>query len=96
MTSAERAKLRGLAMKIQPTTHIGKNGLNDGLIEQINEQLEAHELIKITVLNNSDLSAKDIIEDLAKLCHADPVQAIGAKITLYRRSKRKDIVHVLN
>ena len=50
MTSAERAKLRSLAMTIEPTTHIGKNGVGDTLIKQIDEQLESRELIKISVL----------------------------------------------
>ena len=53
MTSAERAKLRSLAMTIEPTTHIGKNGVGDTLIKQIDEQLESRELIKISVLKNA-------------------------------------------
>ena len=65
MTSAERAKLRSLAMTIEPTTHIGKNGVGDTLIKQIDEQLESRELIKISVLKNADLSAKEIAEELA-------------------------------
>ncbi len=95
MTSSERAKLRGIAMNLQPSTHIGKNGLNETLIAQIEEQLEAHELIKIAVLNNAEFSAKDVIEELSSLCKAEPVQAMGSKITLYRRSSKKDIKHLL-
>lgn len=95
MTSAERAILRGLAMKLQPTTQIGKNGINDNLLKQIDEQLEAHELIKIAVLQNADFTAKSIIGQIADMCKAQPVQAIGGKITLYRKSKRQDIDHIL-
>ncbi|MEG1608815.1 MAG: ribosome assembly RNA-binding protein YhbY [Clostridia bacterium] len=95
MTSQERAVLRGLAMKLQPTTQIGKNGINEALLQQINEQLDAHELIKISVLQNADFGAKDIINDLAQKCKAEPVQAIGSKITLYKKSSRKDFVHLI-
>lgn len=95
MKSNDRAMLRGLAMKLQPTTQIGKNGLTDTLIQQINEQLDAHELIKITVLQNAELNAKEIINEIADKCKAQPVQAIGSKITLYKVSKRKDFPHIL-
>jgi RNA-binding protein len=95
MTSAERAKLRSLAMTIEPTTHIGKNGVGDTLIKQIDEQLESRELIKISVLKNADLSAKEIAEELAVSSKSQVVQVLGSKITLYRVSKKDGIKHLL-
>lgn len=95
MTSAERAKLRSLAMNIEPTTHIGKNGISDTLLKQIDEQLDARELIKVAVLRNADFSAKEIAEELAENCKAQVVQVLGSKITLYRISKRDGVKHVL-
>ncbi len=95
MTSAERAKLRSLAMTIEPTTHIGKNGVGDTLIKQIDEQLESRELIKISVLKNVDLSAKEIAEELAVSSKSQVVQVLGSKITLYRVSKKDGIKHLL-
>ncbi len=95
MTSSERAKLRGLAMTIEPVVTIGKNGLTESLIQEIDEQLEAKELIKINVLKNADFGAKDVIAEVAESVNAQPVQALGNKITLYRVSKRKDVKHIL-
>ena len=95
MTSAERAKLRSLAMTIEPTTHIGKNGVGDTLIKQIDEQLESRELLKISVLKNADLSAKEIAEELAVSSKSQVVQVLGSKITLYRVSKKDGIKHLL-
>ncbi len=95
MTSAERAKLRSLAMTIEPTTHIGKNGVGDTLIKQIDEQLESRELIKISVLKNADFSAKEIAEELAVSSKSQVVQVLGSKITLYRVSKKDGIKHLL-
>ena len=95
MTSAERAKLRSLAMTIEPTTHIGKNGVGDTLIKQIDEQLESRELIKISVLKNADLSAREIAEELAVSSKSQVVQVLGSKITLYRVSKKDGIKHLL-
>lgn len=95
MTTKERAKLRSIAMTLQPTTHIGKNGVTDEVITQIEEQLQAHELIKINVLKNSDFTAKEIAEGLAESAGAEVVQVLGNKITLYKVSTKDGIKHLL-
>ena len=95
MNSSTRAKLRSLAMTIDPTINIGKNGLTDTVIAEIDDQLFNKELIKISVLKNADFGAKDIIAELAEQVNAEPIQAIGNKITLYRISNKDGIKHVL-
>ena len=95
MTSSQRASLRSLAMQIGPTTHIGKNGISETLIKQMDEQLESRELIKIAVLQNAEFSAKEIAEELAQSVRAEVVQVLGSKITLYRVSKKSGIKHLL-
>lgn len=95
MTTKERAKLRSIAMTLQPTTHIGKNGVTDEVVTQIEEQLQAHELIKINVLKNSDFTAKEIAEGLAESAGAEVVQVLGNKITLYKVSTKDGIKHLL-
>ena len=95
MTSSQRATLRSLAMQMQPTTNIGKNGISDMLIKQIDEQLESRELIKVAVLKNAEFSAKEIAEELAQNSNAEVVQVLGSKITLYRVSKKSGIKHIL-
>ncbi len=95
MTSKERAFLRGLAMNIDPLVHIGKNGISDNLIRQIDDILEAKEIVKIAVLQNSEYTAKELIDTLAKAVNAEAVQAVGSKITLYRVSKKKDVKHIM-
>lgn len=82
-------------MTLQPTTHIGKNGVTDEVITQVEEQLQAHELIKINVLKNSDFTAKEIAEGLAESAGAEVVQVLGNKITLYKVSTKDGIKHLL-
>ena len=53
--------------------------------------LEKHELVKCSVLDGSSLSAREAAEELAERCHAEVVQVIGRKFSLYRESSRKDI-----
>ncbi len=87
MTSKQRALLRSMANTLQPLYQIGKAGVTPAVTEQLDAALEARELIKITVLETAPESPKDTIETLAARLHAEPVQCIGKKLTLYRRSK---------
>ena len=84
MTSKQRAQLRSMANTLQPLYQIGKAGVTPAVTEQLDAALE---LIKITVLETAPESPKDTIETLAARLHAEPVQCIGKKLTLYRRSK---------
>ena len=59
LTGKQRSYLKGLANEIDPIFQVGKNGITDNFIKQIDEALEARELIKVNVLNNSLLEAKD-------------------------------------
>lgn len=95
ITTKERAVLRGMAQKIEPIYQIGKNGVTDGIVSRLSDALDARELIKITVLQSCEAGARDIIDNLALCLDADPVQAIGNKIVLYRLSSKKDVKHVL-
>ncbi|MDE6551218.1 MAG: YhbY family RNA-binding protein [Clostridia bacterium] len=94
MTTAQRAKLRSLAMTMQPCAHIGKNGLTDNSYTMLSDLLDSRELIKISVLPNCAMSAKDILREIADKLDAVPVQAIGNRAVLYRRSMRTDIKHI--
>ena len=87
MTSKQRAQLRSMANTLQPLYQIGKAGVTPAVTEQLDAALEARALIKITVLETAPESPKDTIETLAARLHAEPVQKIKKKLTLYRRSK---------
>ncbi len=90
LTSKQRAQLRGLANGIDTIIHIGKDGIGDNLIAQTNDALEARELIKGKVLENSLLSSREAAEALAQATRAEVVQVIGTKFVLYRPSHNKE------
>ena len=94
MTSKQRSKLISLAMNISATVQIGKNGLTESVFDQISTSLEDHELVKIGVLKTADITAKSVIAEVAEALNAEPVQAIGNKIVLYRRSQKDGIEHI--
>ena len=91
LTGKQVRQLRSLAHHLNPVVHIGRGDINDGLIEQAEESLEAHELIKCAVQDGSCLSAREAASELAEATGADVVQIIGHRFTLYRTSSRKDI-----
>ncbi len=90
LTSKQRAQLRGLANGIDTIVHVGKDGIGDNLIAQADDALEARELIKGRVLENTLLSAREAAEALAKATRSEVVQVIGTKFVLYRPSHKKD------
>ncbi|NCB63197.1 MAG: ribosome assembly RNA-binding protein YhbY [Clostridia bacterium] len=90
LTSKQRAQLRSLANSIDTIVHIGKDGLGDNLIKQANDALEARELIKCRVLENSEYSPREGAEALAKATRSEVVQVIGTKFVLYRQSHNKE------
>ena len=93
LTSKQRAQLRGLANTIDTIIHIGKDGIGENLVKQTDDALEARELIKGRVLENSLLTAREAAEELAVAARCEVVQVIGSKFVLYRmqhdKSKRK-------
>ena len=88
MTSKQRAYLRGLANTLTAIFQVGKGGISDVLIEQLDNALEARELIKISVLETAPESAKELAEEIAESTNSVVVQTVGNKITLYRPKKK--------
>ena len=93
MTSKQRAYLRSLANNIDAIFQVGKNGISDNFINQINDALEARELIKISVLETAPEEILEIANILANSTRSEIVQTMGSKITLYRaREKNSKII----
>ncbi len=87
LTGKQRSYLKGLANTQKPLLQLGKEGLSDGFINQLDALLESHELVKISVLENSAENAKDVAIEACERLEAEFVQAIGSKFTIYRQSR---------
>ena len=87
MTGKQRASLRKIAATLQPIFQIGKQGVTENLMKQLDDALEAREIIKITILETAGENTKELCNEVARELDAEPVQAIGSKFTIYRRSK---------
>lgn len=65
ITSKQRSKLKSLASNLQPVTQIGKGGISDNLLKTLSDALEAHELIKVSILSNAEEDAGNLAENVA-------------------------------
>ena len=94
LTTKQRAYLRSQATHIDTIMQIGKGGVSDAMVKTVSDALEARELIKMKVLENSGEYPREVGEELARACGAEMVTAIGNKIVLYRQAcdpKRRKI-----
>ena len=90
LTSKQRAQLRGMAATMDTILHVGKDGISDNLIKQADDAVEARELIKGRVLENSMYTAREAAEELSVATRSEVVQVIGSKFVLFRYQHKKD------
>jgi len=88
LSGKQRSYLKGIAHSVKPITQIGKNGITDSVVEELDLALEARELIKVSLLETSMLTAQEAAEETSKLLNAEFVQAIGSKFVIYRKSTK--------
>ncbi|WP_062198766.1 ribosome assembly RNA-binding protein YhbY [Massilibacterium senegalense] len=89
LTGKQKRYLRSMAHHLTPIFQIGKGGINDNLIKQLDDVLEARELIKISILQNCEEDKKIVAGEVAQKTNAELVQLIGMTIVLYRESVDK-------
>ncbi|MDD4377539.1 MAG: ribosome assembly RNA-binding protein YhbY [Eubacteriales bacterium] len=87
ISSKQRSFLRSLAHDLDPTVYIGKQGLTENIIKEIETGLECRELVKVKIQDGCLLDPKETANKISETLEAEFVQAIGKKFTLYRESK---------
>lgn len=90
LTSKQRAFLKSEAHSMKPIIQIGKNGLNYQIKTSVRNALDARELIKVTLLQNTDEDIHDVAEVLEDEIGCDTVLKIGRILILYKESARKE------
>lgn len=89
MDSKTRAEIRARANREEAIFQIGKGGINDNLVTQVNDALKAREIVKLTVLETAPEAPKEAAARLAEALNAEVIQTIGYKIVLYRKNPEK-------
>ncbi len=94
LNSKQRAYLRGLANRIDTILIVGKGEITQNIIAQADGALNARELIKGRVLENSSYSSREAAQILSQECSADVVQVIGSKFVLFRQNEDEPIIEL--
>ena len=87
LNSRQRAQLRGLANSLDTIFQIGKGGVTENTVKQVNDALEAREIIKLRTLETSPVASRESAEQIADKSHSDVVPVIGSRFVLYRESR---------
>ena len=83
-----------MANRIKPVFQIGKENVGENLINQLDEYLELHEIVKVRILQNSDVNCKMTCSVISNRLQAEPVSAIGSTFVLYRKSKENPTIEI--
>lgn len=86
LNSKQRAELKSMANSYQPLFQVGKGGISDTLIKQVDDALRARELIKLSALETIPEPAKDIAQKIADETNSEVVCVIGRKMIFWRRN----------
>ncbi|WNF37685.1 ribosome assembly RNA-binding protein YhbY [Bacillaceae bacterium IKA-2] len=86
LTGKQKRFLRSEANHLNSIFQVGKGGVNENMIKQIAEALEARELIKVSILQNCEIEKGEVAEQLCNEINAELVQMIGRIIVLYKES----------
>ena len=90
LNSKQRATLKRFAGRMDAIFQVGKGGISENMCDAISAALEARELIKISVLDNSSEDVKEAAHDIAAITGAEVVAVIGRKIILFRRAEKAE------
>jgi RNA-binding protein len=96
LTGKQRHHLRSLAHPLVPVVQIGHDGPTPGVLAQIDEALEAHELIKVRLGGECPIPRDEAAQAIAAGARAEIVQIIGRVIVAYRRRPEKPKVALSN
>ena len=94
LTGKQKRFLRSKAHNIDPTFQIGKAGVNDNMVAQIDELLEKRELIKVHILQNNFEDKNDLAQELSDATGSQIVQVIGSMIVLYKESEENKQINL--
>ncbi|MFR2443534.1 MAG: YhbY family RNA-binding protein [Ruminococcus sp.] len=92
LTSKQRSTLRGIASKYETILQVGKGGISEALVQQVKDALRKRELIKMRVLDNCPLDAREAAEELAARTGSEVVQVIGSRFVLFLRNSKEPVV----
>ena len=94
ISTKQRSKLKALANTLKPAVIVGKGELTENIIKEIEVALYHHELVKVAALKSCEVSAKTMCAEVCEILSCDPVQCVGNRFVVYKRSTKDGIEHI--
>ncbi len=94
ITTKQRSKLKALANALKPMITVGKDGLTENVVKEIETALYHRELVKISALQSCETPVKSICEEVCEKLGCEPVLCIGSRFVVYKYSEKENIVHI--
>ena len=94
LTGKQKRFLRGQAHHLKPILQVGKGGVNENLVKQVADALEARELIKVSILQNCKEDKEVVAEEIKHGAKAELVQIIGKTLIYYKESKEQKSIEL--
>lgn len=94
LNSKQRALLRGIASNYETIFQIGKGGISETMISQVDDALRKRELIKLRVLDNSMYTAREAAEEIASKTGSEVVQVIGSRFVLFKKNPKEPVIEI--
>lgn len=91
LTGKQKRELRAIAQQRKALFQIGKDAVSENMIKTIGDSLEAHELVKISLLKTCPISVNEAAIEIGAATHSEIIQVIGRTFVLYRRSKKNKL-----
>ena len=88
LTGKQRRALRAQAHHLRPLLQLGKSGMSEGFFSALRTAIEAHELVKVSLLSEAPVDRKEAAEQLAEQSGAHLIQLLGRSVVLFRRNPR--------
>ncbi|MCF0259244.1 MAG: YhbY family RNA-binding protein [Erysipelotrichaceae bacterium] len=91
LSNDNKKKLRAMAQTMNANIQLGKGGLDENLFMTLENELEAHELVKVSLLKTCGLPVREAAIECASMSQSEIVQIIGRTFVLYRKSKKNKL-----
>ena len=92
LNEKQKRHLRGLLHDRKPIVMIGGAGLTENVMQEIDNALAHHELVKIKIAADDRPSRSAMIEKIAEQTKSELVQSIGHTASFYRQAEKPKIV----
>lgn len=92
LSKSQLKHLRGLCHDLKPVVMLGQKGLTDEVLNELDNALDHHELVKVKLASDDREIRQQLITMLCEKSNAVEVQSIGKTVSLYRQNPKKPVI----